>query len=34
VIHTYPNAIHRQEQIREQDVEVIGKITAILGRLR
>jgi hypothetical protein len=33
VVHTYPNGVHRREQFRNRDVEVIGKIVAIVRRL-
>jgi hypothetical protein len=33
VIHTYPIGIHRREQLRERDAEVVGKVVAIMRKL-
>jgi hypothetical protein len=33
VVHSYPGGVHRREQFRNRDAEVIGKIVAIVRRL-
>jgi hypothetical protein len=33
VIHTYPIGVHRREQFRERDAEVVGKMVAIMRKL-
>jgi len=33
VVHSYPGGVHRREQCRNRDAEVIGKIVAIVRRL-
>jgi hypothetical protein len=33
VVHSYPGGVHRREQFRNRDAEVIGKIVAIARRL-
>jgi hypothetical protein len=33
VVHTYPNGIHRREQLRQRDTEVVGKMVAIVRKL-
>jgi len=33
VVHTYPGGVHRREQFRNRDVEVVGKIVAVLRKL-
>ncbi len=33
VVHTYPGGVHRRDQFRSRDAEVIGKIVAIMRRL-
>ena len=33
VVHTYPGGVHKQEQFRNRDVEVIGKIVSIARKL-
>jgi hypothetical protein len=33
IIHTYPGGVHKREQFRNRDVEVIGKIAAIMRKL-
>ena len=33
VVHSYPGGVHRREQFRNRDAEVVGKIVAIARRL-
>jgi hypothetical protein len=33
VVHSYPGGVHRREQFRNRDAEVIGKIVAVVRRL-
>ena len=33
VVHTYPGGIHKQEQFRNQDAEVIGRIVSVARKL-
>ena len=33
VIHSYPGGVHRRDQFRNRDAEVVGKIVAIVRRL-
>ena len=33
VVHTYPGGVHKQEQFRNRDAEVIGKIVTVVRRL-
>jgi hypothetical protein len=33
VVHTYPGGVHRREQFRDRDVEVVGKIVAVVRKL-
>lgn len=33
VVHTYPGGVHRRDQLRNSDAEVIGKIVIIVRRL-
>lgn len=33
IVHTYPGGVHRRDQFRNRDAEVIGKIVAIMRRL-
>jgi hypothetical protein len=34
VVHTYPGGVHRREQFRNRDVEVIGKIVTVVRKLQ
>ena len=33
VVHSYPGGVHRREQFRNRDAEVVGKIVAVARRL-
>ena len=33
IVHTYPGGVHRRDQFRNRDAEVVGKIVAIMRRL-
>jgi hypothetical protein len=33
VVHTYPGGIHKQEELRSRDAEVVGKIVSVVRRL-
>lgn len=33
VVHTYPGGVHRRDQFRNRDAEVIGKIVAVVRKL-
>lgn len=33
VVHTYPNGVHKREQFKDRDAEVIGKIVLVVRRL-
>lgn len=33
VVHTYPGGVHRRDQFRNRDAEVIGKIVSVVRRL-
>jgi hypothetical protein len=33
VVHTYPGGVHRRDQLRNRDAEVIGKIVAVVRKL-
>jgi hypothetical protein len=32
VVHSYPSGVHRREQFRNRDAEVIGKLVAVVRR--
>jgi hypothetical protein len=34
VVHTYPGGIHKREQLRNEDAEVVGKIVSVARTLR
>jgi hypothetical protein len=33
VVHTYPGGVHKQEELRSRDAEVVGKIVSVVRRL-
>lgn len=33
VVHTYPNGVHRRDQFRNRDAEVVGKIVTVMRKL-
>ena len=33
VVHTYPRGVHRRDQFRNRDAEVVGKIAVVVRKL-